>query len=161
MSQEDRDEREEAVILSSLFGRELMIFGFLLLLVIIMLYGKSIVVVFYLLVCFAISFIFLWMSEKIIGKLEWYLGFTITTLLVSVTMMLIGLQGYLWLDYYFSSVHSKNYHAFFGVVMMVDFGIPGIVRFFDFINVFFGKKSIIARIKTEREQIRVWKRLSN
>ena len=161
MSQEDHDEREEVVIVGSLVIHELMIFGFLLFLVIILLYGQSIVVIFYMLVCIAISFLFLWFAEKVIGKLEWYLGFTFATLTVAVVMMLIGLQGYLWLDYYYSSPHSKNFHAFFGVVMLIDFGAPGIVRFLDFINVFFGKIGFKNRIKLEREQIRVWKRLSN
>jgi len=161
MAKTDREDREEAAIMGSLVVRELSIFAFLLLLVIILLYGKSIVVIFYLFICIAISFVFLWLSEKVIARVEWILGFTLATLLVSVTMMLIGLQGYLWLDYYFSSPYSKNFHAFFGVVMLIDFGIPGVVRFLDFINILFGKMSLTKRIKLEREQIRVWKRLSN
>ena len=100
MAQEDRDERDEAVIVGSLVIHELMIFAFLLFLVIILLYGQSIIVIFYMLICIAMSFLFLWFAEKVIGKVEWYLGFTLATFVVAVVMMIIGLQGYLWLDYY-------------------------------------------------------------
>lgn len=160
MEEDDRDEREEAFILTSLVTRELGIFAFLLFLAIILIYGQSIVVIFYLFVCIALSFLFLWFSEKVIGRLERYVGFTLSTFIVAITMTLIGLWGYIWLDYYFSSPHSKNYHAFFGVVMMIDFGAPGIVRLLDFVHILFGKESLIRRIRNERDEIRVWKTLS-
>ncbi len=160
MAQEDRDEREEAVILGSLVGNELMIFAFLLILVLILLYGKDIVVAFYFFVAIALSFLFLWIAQKIIGKLEWIFGFSIATLLVSTILMLFGIWGYIWLDYYYSSLEARNYHAFFGVIMLVDLGIPGVVRFMDFLDVVFSKRSLKETIKLEREQTKYWKKLT-